>query len=833
MEEPSVEVASKMEASKRESEEEEVDAAAAAPAPPAYAEPEDSDDSLGKSDLKKPAHGELPDFTFPMREVVIGMPNGKVIRFNPVASGFAILCLWGLAIWCMTNPEQARNTLVQSRTRIAELFTWFYIGTNPFFMFFMLWLAWRHGNIRLGPRDSEPEFSDITYFAMLFSAGIGVGLFFYGVSEPLWHQSSHWFAESGYRSQDEVDMFALNLTVFHWGITGWSQYLVVAVCAGLASFRFKLPMTLRSCFYPLLGDHTWGWIGDIIDGFTVVTTVAGVCTSLGLGCFQISAGLQRVGAIDDDMTEDETRKVHVIIIWVITLMATCSVVSGLSVGIRMLSELGFSLGMLLLFLVFVLDKTNYLLNLIVQEVGYYFQWSIFLLNFHTDAFGQLKEGEGRAVDGNAAAKWWMDNWTIFYIGWWVAWGAFVGLFIARVSYGRTIRSVIMYSYICPLVYTIIWFGVFGGVGLRQARQAEELKVLGDTYYNSTEHFLSDGSTYCYDVPQEDLVEGDELIFTNSLIGVTPVCLFNSTESDQAWFNVLWSFSYPLDTDSGFGPFLTWLSLFAVGIYFVTSSDSGSLIVDNLASNGNEDTHTLQRIFWAFTEGSVATALLVSGGDQALRALQAASILSGLPFTLFLVFMCMSIAQMCARAEANDNDDKETSLQDEYHSRRVFTMPIFGGIFDIMESVFSCGQTQHEERAKTSPCPSMSDFSNFFVATLFPFVPLYKIYNFLNPKDTDKRYNVMMTMFYACAFYLWIALFAIMSFTSGLRAFAWSALVTNGCVLCTVRGNVRAKFAIEGNMIADFIYGSVMWSQVLCQLVREIDEHGPNKDEIAV
>jgi hypothetical protein len=206
----------------------------------------------------------------------------------------------------------------------------------------------------------------MTYFAMLFSAGIGVGLFFYGVSEPLWHQSSHWFANSGYRSQDEIDMFALNLTVFHWGITGWSQYLVVAICCGLASYRFNLPMTLRSCFYPMLGEYTWGWIGDVIDGFTIVTTVAGVCTSLGLGAFQIAAGLKRVGAIDDDLSEDKMRNVHVISIWVITLIATCSVVSGLNVGIKYLSQLGFGLGMLLLFLVLVMEKTNYILNLIVQ-----------------------------------------------------------------------------------------------------------------------------------------------------------------------------------------------------------------------------------------------------------------------------------------------------------------------------------------------------------------------------------------------------------------------------------------------------------------------------------
>jgi choline-glycine betaine transporter len=313
-------------------------------------------------------------------------------------------------------------------------------------------VAVRFGDVRLGPQDGQPEFSDYAYFAMLFSAGIGVGLFFFGVSEPLWHQNSHWFAMPGYRSQDEVDMFALNMTVFHWGITGWSQYLVVAICAGLASFRFKLPMTLRSCFYPMLGEHTWGWMGDIIDGFSIVATVSGVCTSLGLGAYQLAAGLERVGAIEDAAST----RVHVISIWIITLIATGSVVSGLDVGIKILSEFGFGLGIVLLWLCFVLDKTNYLLNLIVQEVGYYFQWSLLQLNFHTDAFGQLENGEGRNVDDGGAEVWWMDSWTIFYIGWWVSWAAFVGLFIARISKGRTIASICFFSYLIPLMYTIIW-----------------------------------------------------------------------------------------------------------------------------------------------------------------------------------------------------------------------------------------------------------------------------------------------------------------------------------------------------------------------------------------
>lgn len=232
--------------------------------------------------------------------------------------------------------------------------------------FFIIYIAWRFGDLRLGKKDSKPEFDDITYFAMLFSAGIGVGLFFYGVSEPLWHRTDNWFAAGGDKAQDDIDMFAMNLTVFHWGITGWSQYLVIALCSGLASFRFDLPLTLRSCFYPLLGDYTWGWIGDIIDGYTIVTTVAGVCTSLGLGAFQIAAGLKVVGAIDPQITEDDETNVHLYSIWFITALATISVVSGLGVGIKYLSQIGFGLGVLLMVWVFCLEKTNYLLNLIVQ-----------------------------------------------------------------------------------------------------------------------------------------------------------------------------------------------------------------------------------------------------------------------------------------------------------------------------------------------------------------------------------------------------------------------------------------------------------------------------------
>ena len=199
----------------------------------------------------------------------------------------------------------------------------------------------------------------------------------------------------------------------------------------------------------------------------------------------------------------------------------------------------------------------------------------------------------------------MDWWTIFYIGWWVAWASFVGLFIAKISKGRTIRSIVMFTYIVPLVYTMLWFGVFGGVGLRQSRQAKELQELGTTHYNNSEYFVNDEFDYCYDVPQSDVMVEGQSVFTNTLLGVTPVCGFKS--NGYSWYQVMYSFSYPDELSVGFGPFLSVLSLVALCIYFITSSDSGSLIVDHLASkNGVEGTHWVQRIFWACTEGLVVS-----------------------------------------------------------------------------------------------------------------------------------------------------------------------------------------------------------------------------------
>lgn len=350
-----------------------------------------------------------------------------------------------------------------------------------------------------------------------------MGLFVFGVAEPLWHQSGHSFAEAGYRSQDEVDLYAINMAVSNWGIAGWSAYALVGLALSLASHRFGLPLTLRSCFYPILGDWTWGWIGDMVDTLTICVTLMGVSTSLGLGAIQLVESLRYSGWINETLSRDpfHMQILRNTAVWMITIITVISVVSGVNGGVRIMSVGAICLGALLTLLVFLMDDTTFLLNLLVQEVGYYLQHSLFEVNFWTDAFGQLEAGSGRAIDDKSSEVWWMDSWMIFYQAWWVSWAAFVGIFLARISKGRRVREFLLFSLAAPVGVCLSWFCIWGGVGLRQHRQAKELEVLGSLVFKDSDFFRVQGTT-CFNVPQDDIVVNGTTFFANRLLGVTPV-----------------------------------------------------------------------------------------------------------------------------------------------------------------------------------------------------------------------------------------------------------------------------------------------------------------------
>ena len=235
---------------------------------------DDSDDIVADPEEEEVAR-------YPMREVTIKLPFFKdPLKFNWLVSVGGIGVLWGVAIFCMTSPD-ASTVLKEWYSITIQYFTWFYMLGNPVMTFFIFWVAYRYGHIKLGPQDGKPEFSDASYFAMLFSAGVGVGLFVFGVAEPLAHQTGNYYTETGYRSQNEIDQWALNITMYHWGFAAWSPYLVMAISAGLGSYVFGLPLTVRSSFYPMLGHYCWGWIGDLIDAWSIVMTIAGKKISVG------------------------------------------------------------------------------------------------------------------------------------------------------------------------------------------------------------------------------------------------------------------------------------------------------------------------------------------------------------------------------------------------------------------------------------------------------------------------------------------------------------------------------------------------------------------------
>lgn len=446
---------------------------------------------------------------------------------------------------------------------IVEQFGWFYILSMTGFVVFALWLAQsRYGSIRLGPDDSLPEFSRPTWFAMLFSAGMGIGLLFFSVAEPIMHYGS---PPTGAGQSAEAAKQAMGITFFHWGLHPWAVYCLVGLCLAYFSFRRGLPLSIRSAFHPLLGERIHGPLGDIIDTLAVVSTLFGVATSLGLGAMQVNAGLNHVFGLSESTT------IQVILILLITLMATVSVVSGLEMGIRRLSELNMGLaGLLLLFLV-VVGPTAFLVSSFVENLGAY----ITLLPSASFGTGAYASPEVRQ---------WLSSWTVFYWAWWIAWAPFVGMFIARISKGRTIREFVGGVLFGPTLAGFVWLTVFGDTALYQ-----ELHGAG----------------------------GISAAVAESL----PTAVFVLLEG------------YPLASITAFACTL------CVVLFFVTSSDSASLVVDTIASGGVENPPVAQRVYWAVLEGVVAAVLLLAGG---LQALQTAAITTALPFCVIIIFMCVAL-----------------------------------------------------------------------------------------------------------------------------------------------------------------------------------------------
>ncbi|GAC30956.1 BCCT family transporter [Paraglaciecola polaris] len=460
-----------------------------------------------------------------------------------------------LLLFALLSPQLADQTFSQLQTIIVDNGSWFYVMTVAAILIFVMYLAVsRHSQIKLGPDHAEPDYSFSSWLSMLFAAGMGIGLMFFGVAEPLMHFLAPPTASP---STIEAAREAMKMTFFHWGLHAWAIYAVVALILAYFSYRHNLPLTLRSALYPIIGDKIYGWRGNVVDIFAVISTIFGVATSLGLGVLQISSGLNYLFGFPI------SEPYQLLLIVAITGLAIVSVVSGLDKGIRILSEFNMLLAIGLLVFILLAGPTVFLLQAMLQNTGAYLS-DLVRNTFNLFAYDK---------------KDWLGGWTIFYWGWWLAWAPFVGVFIARISKGRTIREFLIGVLLIPSMFTLAWMTIFGN--------------------SAIELVLNQGST-----------ELAKLATDN-----TPVALFLFLEHFP-WSNVI----------SG-------VAVLMIVVFFVTSCDSGAMVVDMLCSNGQNDTPVWQRIYWAGGVGLVAGILLMAGG---LSALQTMTIASALPFAVILL-----------------------------------------------------------------------------------------------------------------------------------------------------------------------------------------------------
>lgn len=481
----------------------------------------------------------------------------KRSHINPPVFFTSAALIFILVAFAALFPEQADTQLTALQTSLFANASWFYILAVALILLTVIYLGVsRYGDIKLGPDHAEPDFSYHSWFAMLFSAGMGIGLMFFGVAEPVMHYMA---PPSGEPETVNAAREALRITFFHWGLHAWSIYAIVALILAFFSYRHGLPLTLRSALYPIIGDRIYGWMGHAVDIFAVIGTVLGVATSLGYGVLQVNAGLNHLFGLPVSAT------MQVILIVVITALATLSVVSGLDKGIRILSEINLGLAVLLLILVGTLGPTVLLLKSFVENTGGY------LSELVTKTFNLY------AYEPKSSK--WLGGWTLFYWGWWLAWSPFVGMFIARVSRGRTIREFVTGVLFVPAGFTLLWMTFFGNSAIWMIMQQ----------------------------------------------GATDLAQIVMSDQTLALFNFLEHFPFSFA--------LSCIAVAMVVVFFVTSADSGAMVVDTLASGGIDQTPVWQRIFWSALMGVVAITLLLAGG---MKALQVVTIASALPFAIILL-----------------------------------------------------------------------------------------------------------------------------------------------------------------------------------------------------
>ena len=478
-----------------------------------------------------------------------------------ISSGLAIIfsCL------VLIFPEISNQFLSDTRGFVVSRFdTLFTVSMSAFTIIIFFLIISPYGKIRLGGNNASPEFSFISWVCMLFAAGVGIGMTFYGAAEPLSYYTGVFGTPLNVVPEtEEAYRLAFSATIFHWGINGWSVYAMIGLSLAFFSYNWKLPLTIRSIFYPLLGNKIWGWQGDLIDIIAVLSTLFGLATSLGLGAQQASSGLLYLFDIPNNLLS------QTLVIIFITSVAIFSVFRGLDKGVKVLSNINIGLASLLLVFVILAGPTYQIITSYGENLLFYFQDITRLSNWNRPEDQQ-----------------WYRDWTIFYWAWWISWSPFVGMFIARISKGRTIREFLSAAMFVPLMFSLIWFSSFGQTAIFQF--------------------------------QEGIGELSKPVTDISLV----------------LFYMLDNLLLPTVTSL--------FALLMLVLFFVTSSDSGSLVINTITSGGKDNTPRIQRVIWAVIQGLIAVVLLVGGGSYALSAIQSGAISMALPFVFVLIVATLSL-----------------------------------------------------------------------------------------------------------------------------------------------------------------------------------------------
>ncbi len=517
---------------------------------------------------KLPNDDPVDKFSIESTDYTIGQDNIERWGFdvhNPVFGISAGLILAFLITALVVDPATSKAVLDGLKWDIINTFDVLIMWSGNIFVVFCIGLAlspW--GKVRIGGKEAKAEHGYMTWLAMLFAAGMGIGLMFWGVAEPVAYYTGWYETPLGVEANTpEAASLALGATMYHWGLHPWAIYGVMALSLAFFTYNKGMPLSIRSVFYPLLGDRTWGWPGHIIDILAVLATLFGLATSLGLGAKQAAAGIHHVFGIEAGTG------LQILVIAFVTAIAVISVVRGLEGGVKLLSNINMVIALLLLIFV-AMAAIAVAMSTIPETLIAYAQNIIPLSNPH-----------GRSDEA------WMHGWTVFYWAWWISWSPFVGMFIARISKGRSIREFIIAVLLVPTLVTVVWMSVYGGIAIEQVQSG--VGVLG--------------------------TEG---------LGAIELAMFQMFDQ------------------FAIGKILSFIAIVLVLVFFVTSSDSGSLVIDSITAGGKIDAPVPQRIFWATVEGAIAAALLWIGGKEALDALQAGAISAGLPFTIILLLMCIAL-----------------------------------------------------------------------------------------------------------------------------------------------------------------------------------------------